>query len=371
MKRLIIRGYYGRDNLGDELMKEVFIKSFKHPSIDLRIMNSSPEDLSSKYGIETPDELVTGSVPSVKNAFKRFFTILKADVYAYGGGTIITDKHSYYHLVENSIYFLFRKLLGKKSFLISAGATRFKTKAGLFWARRLIGFSDKAYIRDEDSFSFLKSLTHNSKKLVQSADIVLLTRDTYPIEKNKEKLIGLCLMPYYYATYHKNADDEQLRNDLVKQISHIAEKHKDYRFILIPIQSGKNNNTDYCFCEQIYGELKDNLDIELVKTENNEDKIHAIQRCEYLISMRLHALMLAKFANIKLCAIDHNEKIQSFMRRYDSIANCVKLNELTRLSECFLNLESVRENGAMMEDYNLAKGNISIILQGLDLKSNP
>ena len=42
MKKLIIRGYYGRDNLGDELMKEIFIKSFNKPNIQLMIMNSSP-----------------------------------------------------------------------------------------------------------------------------------------------------------------------------------------------------------------------------------------------------------------------------------------------------------------------------------------
>jgi polysaccharide pyruvyl transferase WcaK-like protein len=338
MKKLIVRGYYGRDNLGDELMKELFIKFFHCPDINLMIMNSAPAELLDIYGIVTPDELVTGGLPSAKNAIKRFFTILAADVYVYGGGTMITDKHSSYHLLENAVYFFFRKLLRKKSLLISAGATKFKTRRGLFLARRLIGFSSKAYIRDDLSFQYLDKVTHHSKKLVPSADMVLLAKDMYPIAERRQKTIGLSLMPYYYATYHQRGLDQEIRCELVKQIRTISEQKKDYRFVLIPIQAGQNNRTDYEFCEQIYLELRNEINIGIIAETDSTAKIRALQKCEYLISMRLHVLMIAKLSGVKVCAINHNEKIQAFMQRYDSPKNVVGLEDLRKLAECFLHL---------------------------------
>ena len=363
MKKLIIRGYYGRDNLGDELMKEIFIRSFSKPNIQLMIMNSSPEDLKQEYSIETPEELITGKIPGVKKTIKRLLTILSADLYVYGGGTIITDKHSYFHLAENSTYFLLRRLLGKPSLLISVGATKLKSKRGIFFAKSIIGFSSKAYIRDKDSYDFLMGLTNNSKKLVQSADMVLLAKDYLPLKNiaSNNKQIGLCLMPYYGATYHDSTKDEKLLETLVRQIETIDNKIAGYNYILIPIQSGKNDQTDKLFCEKVYKRLKNKIRVQISEAQTNYEKIAELEKCETLISMRLHALMIAKMCGNKIFAINHNEKIQYFMKRYDTLANTVRFDCLENLADDFVNMQYSCDDDKLQEDYLLARENIRII----------
>lgn len=373
MKKVIVRGYYGRDNLGDELMKDIFIRELNVPDIELYIMNSSPESLRNEYDISTPEELTTGQIPSLTNTVKRLCRIVSADVYIYGGGTIITDKHSYFHLVENAIYFACRKLLRKKSLLISVGATNFHSKRGLFFAQRLIRNSTYAYIRDEDSYNYLKKITHNSNRLVQSADMVLLTRDAISEKRygDPDDRIGLCLMPYYYVTYHQRDKDEQLLDSLVTQIAIIGREMLGFAFTLIPIQAGNNDATDYEFCKKVFDRLKGEIDITISKCNSNEEKIHELSRCKYVISMRLHALMLTKLMGNRVFAINHNEKIEYFMRHYDSIKNHVTLNNIERLAPKFL--ESIKSSCQESEelintDYNLAKGNISIIKSFLGME---
>ena len=372
MKEVILRGYYGRDNLGDELMKDIFIRYLSSSNSMLYIMNSSPESLKTMYGIDTPDELITGSIPTLGKFIKRFIRILKADLYIYGGGTILTDKHSYFHLLENNFYFLGRRIIGKKSLLISVGATNFKTKIGKFLCRRLVQNSAFAYIRDSDSYNRLKSITNNSKKLILSADMVLLYKDFIKDKvETKNTTVGLCLMPYYYATFHDKDKDFNLMTKIIKQLKIIHKEDSSISFYLIPIQYGDNDKTDYEFCEKIYENLKNELKISICKERDYTKKIEELTRCSYLISMRLHALMLSKIVNRKIFAINHNEKIAYFMKQYDTINNSVSLYEIDKLGEKFL--KTVKESSPnkmdiIESDYHLAKENINIINKFLNNK---
>lgn len=366
MKTVIIRGYYGRDNLGDELMKELFITHLKEEKVKLYIMNSAPDDLSEIYGIETPNELITGKVPSLKVFLKRLKTIVCSDLYVYGGGTILTDKHSYKHLIENCIYFWMRKFINKKSLLISVGATHFKTKIGKIACNLLIKGSTLSYIRDTDSFKLLSELTKNSKKLIQSADMVLLKKDDLVEEDEKtiDDRVAICIMPYYFSTYHNKKGDEKILEQLVQEFEKVKLKHPKLKFSIIPIQFGKQDKTDYDFSLELFEKLKEKYQIDIFTGKSSKEKIEELKKCKYLISMRLHALMLMKLMGKKVIAIDHNEKINYFMKRYDSTDNIVPFNEIGLLANKFENLfkDEIKDNkDNLLIDYELAKTNIDII----------
>lgn len=373
MKEVILRGYYGRDNLGDELMKDIFIRNILSQDVKLYVMNSSPESLKSMYNIDTPDELISGKIPTISNFFKRFIRILKSDLYIYGGGTILTDKHSYFHLLENNIYFLGRRIIKKKSLLISVGATDFKTKIGKLLCRRLIQNSTFAYIRDVDSYNRLKMITKGSKKLVLSADMVLLYKDFIKEKENKQNnMVGLCLMPYYYATYHDKEKDNNLMIKIIEQLRIIYKKDNNINFYLIPIQYGKNDLTDYYFCKEIYEKLKDEMKIDFCEEREFAKKIDELSKCNCIISMRLHALMISKMFNRKIFAINHNEKIGYFMKHYDTLDNSVTLDEIDKLGKTFLNMTnetSPNQEEIIEKDYCLAKENINIINKILNKES--
>lgn len=366
MKTVIIRGYYGRDNLGDEIMKDIFINCLGNQHIKLYIMNSSPQDLEKRYGLKTPEELITGKLPSIVNFFKRIKRIIGSDLYVYGGGTILTDKHSCMHLMENNLYFIARKLIRKNNLLISVGATHFKSIKGKILCKMIILFSTFTYVRDNDSYNLLRDMMNRNKRLVKSADMVLLVKDYIKNIKPYEnsRVIGLCIMPYYKATFHSEMGDEEILEQLEEQLLKINEKHSDMTFCIIPIQYGKNDRTDYDFSLKLLDRLKKKLHIFIFEGQTVQEKINQISKCEYLISMRLHALMLGKLMEKKVLAIDHNEKIHYFMKRYDSIQNVVpfeKINILSIKFELLIKNELCINRQNLLLDYEKAKGNIKII----------
>ena len=218
MKNIILKGYYGRDNFGDEIMLDLIVSYIKneYPSLKLQIMNSNPEMLKKKYKIDTPEALITGAYGR-SNLLKRITTIVRADCYIVGGGTIITDKHSSLHLLEYYVEFLLRKLLKKPSVFISIGATRFKHSWTKILCKMIINSSDLCMVRDIESYDYLKK-NCCTKKIVQTGDLVLLAFDR--LNNNgickivNSKKIGFCVMPYYESLYKK----PELDKDLAKKL---------------------------------------------------------------------------------------------------------------------------------------------------------
>jgi len=344
-------------------MKGLFNKNLGE-SAELQIMNSDPKGLYEAFGINTPSELVTGKTPSFKNIIRRFITILKADLFVFGGGTILTDKHGYYHLAENAVYFLCRRVIGKKSLLVSVGATDFKSRIGKTLCKLLVNCSQEALIRDDDSYALLKKLTHNSKKLIRSSDMVLLTSEHFAVSSTIERnTVGVCAMPYNWATFHKNGNDKTILRQLAEQIILIG-KRTGCKFLIIPIQYGDNCTTDFEYSKELYEILKDKVEVRFCDCKSIEQKIGEIGRCEYLISMRLHALMISALAGRKVFAVNHNEKIAYFMKRYSRIRYSVTLEELQCIADRFLRLTSDQNcinYKALAEDSKKANYNIKAI----------
>ncbi len=333
MKNIILKGYYGRDNFGDEIMLDLIVSYIKneYPSLKLQIMNSNPEMLKKKYKIDTPEALITGAYGR-SNLLKRITTIVRADCYIVGGGTIITDKHSSLHLLEYYVEFLLRKLLKKPSVFISIGATRFKHSWTKILCKMIINSSDLCMVRDIESYDYLKKICC-TKKIVQTGDLVLLAFDRLnnngicKIVNNKK--IGFCVMPYYESLYKK----PELDKDLAKKIASIIDKLscKGYEINLIPIQYGYNNTLDYKFSKQV--QFQCSSQVRLFECIDNKEKMERIEEMDFIISMRLHAILFAISKNIKTIAINHNEKIDSCMKTYNLENQCVTMDNLMRIPE--------------------------------------
>ncbi len=369
MKKVILKGYYGRDNFGDEIMMDLIISFFKenYPQLQLQVMNSNPEMVLKKYGIETPKSLVTGSYGKM-GIFKRVLSIIKADCYVIGGGTIITDKHSILHLVEYSIELILRKILGKPSVFISIGATKFKHKMTKFLCRIMFQCCDLCMVRDHESYLLLRKI-YNKSKIVETGDMVLLAfnKENNKLSKNLEiKNIGFSLMPYYESLYKKNELDIKIAQKFAEVINKLSEE--GYYISLIPIQFGDNNKLDYYFSKTVQKMCKSK--VEVFDCKDNQEKMKKIATMDFLVSMRLHSLLYAISNNIKSVAINHNEKINSCLKVYGIEDQAVTLENISNIVDIIHLLEKKKVNfdDIVLEEYNKAEKNfnyLSLILNKL------
>lgn len=328
MKKLtILKGYYGRDNLGDEIMLEVFIKYLQqNTNVSLCVMNSNPQQLKERYGLNTPDALVTGNrgdtVSFKSKTLKRIRKIIDADLYIVGGGTILTDKHSVLHLLEYAIEFFVRRMRGRKNLLISVGSTEFKSKLAEMACRIIINNSDVCTIRDGQSYDQLSKLSKKCN-IMKTGDLVYLADEIYGFQSsrdgNKDETIKkkhkvcFCLMPINNSLHQQPENDIPLAYKFATLIDTINEAY-DVECYLLPIQYGDNNRLDFDYCEYI--KMQCNSNVEIVDQKTTDGKIDAIKAMDVIVSMRLHALLIALMSGKKVIAIDHNPKIMAFMKHH-------------------------------------------------------
>lgn len=367
MKKVILKGYYGRDNFGDEVMMELIISFFKkkYPFLQLQVMNSNPKMVFEKYGIQTPKSLVTGSYGKV-GIFKRVLSIVNADCYIIGGGTIITDKHSALHLVEYFIELFLRKIFRRPSVFISVGATKFKYKTTRVLCKLIFWCCDLCMVRDHESYLLLREI-YNKDKIVETGDIVLLSFDENNnkiLENLKGKNIGFSLMPYYESLYRKNELDIKIAKKFSEVIDKLSEE--GYCVSLIPIQFGDNNNLDYSFSKIVQKMCVSK--VELFDCRDNQEKMRKIASMNFLVSMRLHSLLYAISRNIKSIAINHNEKINSCLKVYGIEEYAVTLENISNIIGLIHALEKkqIDFSNVILEEYNKAQKNFNYLSSILD-----
>ena len=105
-KRIVISGYYGSKNAGDEAMLAAMLEVLKDRSqkLHITVISSNPKDTEERHGVQAISWL---------SGKKIFSAIWKADLLISGGGSLlqnVTSRRSlYYYLVIISLALLLRK----------------------------------------------------------------------------------------------------------------------------------------------------------------------------------------------------------------------------------------------------------------------
>lgn len=118
MKNIVISGYYGQLNTGDEAILRVLVDKLKeyerksNSSLNIVVLSSRPELTAKLYNVEAVNRK---KIPSVIKAIKR------CDIFISGGGSLFQNETSnrslYYYLFQ----IFLAKLFGKKVFIFSQG----------------------------------------------------------------------------------------------------------------------------------------------------------------------------------------------------------------------------------------------------------
>src|SRR6056297_1703138 len=114
MSKILLAGYYGFNNIGDEAILEMFLRIIENRTNkkNIKILTADPQKTKKKFGIEGIDRY---SFTKVNKG------ILDSDVIIVGGGSLlqdVTSKRSIYYY----LYIIFiAKILNKKIALLSQG----------------------------------------------------------------------------------------------------------------------------------------------------------------------------------------------------------------------------------------------------------
>ena len=98
--KIVVSGYIGFDNFGDESLLNVLLENLKTLSTQITVITSNPKKTAFVHGVKTVKTF---------DIFGLLLSILKSDILISGGGSLLQDKTS----VKSLFYYLFVILSAK------------------------------------------------------------------------------------------------------------------------------------------------------------------------------------------------------------------------------------------------------------------
>jgi len=301
VKNILLAGYYGFGNLGDEAILEMVLKQLLEITAreNITVLSGNKDETSNKYNISTIDRY------NVLSIIKRLKT---SNALVFGGGSLLQDVTS-----KRSIYyylFLIKlaKLMGNKVIMLSQGIGPILNEKSRKITSNTLNKVDFISVRDKQSKEFLEDIGVDKNKISLSADPVINFRAGEKQENKNEGKKKVCF---------------SLRNwksaNVSGKISSIAEKLTE-------------NNIECHFIPFYYNE-----DLELVnEIEKNigeaatyykerlstNEAYDIIKNMNLLVGVRLHSLIFAASADVPFVAVSYDHKVDHFVESVNMNVAC-------------------------------------------------
>ena len=291
MKNIIVSGYVGFNNFGDEAIFYVLSKHLKENGYSVSVLANNPKEVEKKYGV---------SAFYYKNLKQIFYAILDNDILISGGGSLLQNKTSNFSLIYYLSIIIFAKLLFKKVIIFSQGIEPIRGKFFELLTRMTLKMADFVSVRDEKSYELLKSW---KIKAYQTSDPI------YAIIQNKQ------LQATKTALTIQLRDFYNIPKDFVKDFASIVQKYINNNDEI------KNNVKVFSFQDEydekismdFVDELKKyNIKAEYIGEKSVQETIKIINNSKYVISTRLHGALLAHALESKTFALCYDDKIKNF-----------------------------------------------------------
>lgn len=294
-KKIIISGYYGFDNFGDDAILRVLVSdiSRKINADDITVISNNPQKIKENYGINS----------LYKFDFKAIFKEMSnAHLFISGGGSLLQDVTS----VKSLLYYLFliftAQIKGLKTYIYAQGIGPITSAIGKTFTSLLLKRATEVTVRDENSFKFLKSLNVNSIKTADPVWGIKKPETNKLILQKNITNIGIQLREW------KSLDTKKLEI-LAKVINENFSNSEQYKVNLISLQDTK----DLPVAEElltILTAVNPSLQVNLLSKLSINDALDVFGQLDYLIAMRLHAALVSIKFNIPTIALSYDPKVE-------------------------------------------------------------
>lgn len=302
MSDIVISGYYGFANAGDEAMLAAMIEVLTdlEPNIKITVISGNPSDTRERHGVNAVYRL---NYPEIIRALS------KSDLLMSGGGSLLqdvtSDRSLYYYL---SIMMLAKKL-GKKVMLYAQGIGPVRGSLARGAMSYIGNMVDLITVRDEGSRDELKRLKVTKPPVYVTADPVVAM---HPVDKQIGRtilsksgveggapLIGISVREWKDWSHYKH---------VMAQVSDQIIDEFGARVVFLPMQWPE----DFTAAKKIASRTKLPATV-LAGKYTTSELLSLIGNFDMLISIRLHALIFASVMHVPMIGLSYDPKIDRFL----------------------------------------------------------
>jgi polysaccharide pyruvyl transferase CsaB len=339
MAKILISGYYGFDNAGDDAVLFGIISSLKKidPTIEIAVLSNQPEKTEQLF-----------QVPAFNRwSFNHIFSqIRKADLVILGGGTLLQDRTS----PRSPLYYLgitlLAKMMGKPVFYYGQGFGPIVHSLSKRMIRLIVNRVNRITVRDQESGEELKAHGVTKAPIHVTADPALTI---HPDEVNRdeaEKLIESYKInrkkPIAFVAIRDWKQEQQFKKELAISLDRLSEEGWQVVFIAMQHPNDLSPSLDTI-------QHMNHPAVLIDQPLNFKEIMSLISLGQLMIGMRLHALILAAIVNVPFVALSYDPKIDRFVESVgrQSTGHISSLNAerlMNSIMTTISNLEAEKEN---------------------------
>ncbi len=328
---ILISGYYGFKNSGDDALLKAIIDDLKKhkESPNIVVLSANPNETARTYRVKSINRL------SPVQIWKH---MKKAGMLISGGGTLIQDRTSTKSLWYYLAIIKMAKDMGLKVMLYSNGIGPLRKEANIRRTRKILNEVDLITLRDRESLDTLKKIGVTKPKTVLTADPALTLkvpdknigkRILFEAKVPDRRLLGISVRKW-------GTLGSEFENIIARVCDRAAAEYGLYT-VFLPMQASK----DLGISRSIMGRMKEKASI----IENHQtvgDMLSVVGCMDFCIGMRLHMLMYAAINSIPLIGLVYDPKISSFMKNMGQ-KSCISVDRLTEEKLFTMLEETIRD----------------------------
>lgn len=283
-KNVVISGYYGFDNFGDETILSVLVKKIKEFTPFINVLSKNPSKTRDLHKVAS----TLYCCPCI-----ALFRVLQADILISGGGSLLQDVTS----IRSLLYYLFViniSLFFRKTVIIFAqGIGPINNPFGRWFTKNTLKKCKLVTVRDEKSLFLMRGWGIK-------ADLVcdpLFDLEMFDYEPSGK--VGVQLRGF------KTLKDNLLRK-LAEQVN---KEFSDKQIEIYSFQDG----LDYEVCrrfEVMLRAINPIIQTKIIYNQTSQQILFNMSKLDYLVAMRFHANLIALKYGIKTLAVCYDEKVE-------------------------------------------------------------
>jgi len=302
-KSVVISGYYGFDNLGDEAILEQLCTELReiNPAIKICVLSQNPESTSKKYDVES---ISRWSIAQIHNVLSS------ADLFISGGGGLFQDSSSIKSVVYYAFLFFLARLKRTPIFVYAQGIGPLKSSISRFLTKASMAVAACISVRDKKSMAMLASWDISS-------DLTHLTADPVWSLNKAEKITATTSGAQDLKIGLSIRQCDALDQDWIKTISDQLQKNLPQKCTLVPLIL--QENLDKPVIETIVKNLEQkNVEYLDLKPEDLPSRwMASIASLDMVIAMRLHAAIMALKSGVPTLALAYDPKVAAVAKDFE------------------------------------------------------
>jgi polysaccharide pyruvyl transferase CsaB len=296
----VISGYYGFDNLGDELILKVLTDELKAKGVKLTVLSNNPKKTAQAYGVQAIHRM---------NLIDIIDALAQANLFISGGGGLFQDATGpasplYYgglihlaHFFEVPVCFW------------AQGVGPLRQKLSQKITASALHKCDAIVVRDERSAELIEKISGLEPEI--TADPVWLLKLPKSAvragkgKKSKRFRLGVSLRPWAALT-------EPRRQHLGKILSQFADSFEHpVELLLLPFQKQEDSHLLGEFAKTLNSPR---LSVQIVQPEQ---VLQTVRECDAMLGMRFHSLILGLLAEIPVYGLVYDPKVDALLRMFE------------------------------------------------------